>query len=210
METNRTAKHRVEFFYDLVCVHSYLGFTRLSRALEQFRKTGAEVDVVFRPFQLVPKEPADGRPLFEVHREGFGEEMARTISQDRSFGAQDGLDVSFDRAVFTNTFDAHRLVAAAAEQGKGERMAERLFRAYFSDGLNIADAETLRTLPEEVGVRPGGVSAEVLRERLDRVHEAGVTSVPLFIFDGGAALSGARSTDAFLEALGQLVSPVAD
>lgn len=201
MKPNETTKRRVEFFYDIVCVHSYLGYTRFSRAIERYRESGGEVEVVFRPFHLSTDEPAAGRPLFEVHREAFGEERARAISKDRTFGVEDGLDVHFDRAVFTNTGGGHRLVLAAAEQGKGERMVERLFRAYFTDGVNIAEPETLRRLADEVGVVQTEVSAEALSEPLARVREAKVTSVPLFVFDDGATISGAQSVEAFSEAL---------
>lgn len=201
MKQSETTPRRVEFFYDLVCVHSYLGFARFSRAIERYRQNGGEVEVVFRPFHLSTDEPAAGRPLYEVHREAFGEERAKAISKDRTFGADDGLDVHFDRAIFTNTGAGHRLVLAAAQQGKGERMAERLFRAYFTDGVNIAEPETLRRLADEVGVVPADVGDEVLSEQLSRVREAKVSSVPLFVFDDGARISGAQSVGEFAEAL---------
>ncbi|MGW7071672.1 DsbA family oxidoreductase [Streptomyces sp. NPDC054855] len=201
MKPSETTPRRVEFFYDLVCVHSYLGFARFSAAIERYREKGGEVEVVFRPFHLSTDEPATGRPLFEVHRDAFGEERAKAISKDRSFGAEDGLDVHFDRAIFTNTGAGHRLVLAAAEQGKGERMVERLFRAYFTDGVNIAEPETLRRLADEVGVLPADVGDEVLNAQLSRVREEKVSSVPLFVFDDGARISGAQAVEEFSEAL---------
>ncbi|MGW5739748.1 MULTISPECIES: DsbA family oxidoreductase [Streptomyces] len=201
MKPSETTPRRVEFFYDLVCVHSYLGFARFSKAIARYRDNGGEVEVIFRPFHLSSDEPVTGRPLFDVHREAFGEEMARTISKDRSFGKDDGLDVHFDRAIFTNTAAGHRLVLAAAEQGKGEIMADRLFRAYFSDGVNIAEPETLRRLADEIGVAPADVGPGVLDEQLSRVREAKVSSVPLFVFDDGTTLSGAQAVEAFSEAL---------
>ncbi|MFI5807620.1 DsbA family protein [Streptomyces sp. NPDC051561] len=205
MKPSETSTRRVEFFYDLVCVHSYLGFTRFSKAVDRYRENGGSVEVIFRPFHLSSEEPAAGRPLFEVHRAAFGEERAQAIAKDRSFGAEDGLKVDFERAIFTNTAAAHRLVLAAAAEGKGERMAERLFRAYFSDGVNIADSATLRRLADEIGVVRRDVGEEVLRAQLARVREAKVSSVPLFVYDDGVTMSGAQSVEAFSDVLGSNV-----
>jgi len=201
MTTNKLPTRRVEFVLDLMCAHSYVGFTRLSRAARRYRDQGGEVQVVFRPFQVVPDAPAEGRPLYDVHKEVFGEEDARAIAADTSFGAADGIEAHFDKAVHVNTFEAHRLLAAASAQGRGEQMAERLFRAYLTDGLNIGDADTLRRLAAETGVEPVTGGAEELRARLAEVRRDGVTSVPLFLFDTGRTISGAQPQDAFRTAL---------
>ncbi|MEG3631674.1 DsbA family oxidoreductase [Streptomyces poriticola] len=201
MTTNTLPTRRVELVLDLICIHSYLGFVRLSRAVERYRDQGGEVQIVFRPFQVAPDAPAEGKPLFDVHREAFGEEQARAIAEDTSFGAEDGIEAHFDKAVHVNTFEAHRLLAAAAEQGRGEQMAERLFRAYLTDGLNIGDADTLRRLAAEAGAEPAEGGAEELRAGLAEIRRAGVTAVPLFLFDTGRTISGAQSEETFSKAL---------
>nr|AHW57793.1 putative oxidoreductase [Streptomyces sp. PGA64] len=208
MTTNTLPTRRVEFVLDLMCAHSYVGFARLSRAARRYRDQGGEVRVVFRPFQVVPDAPAEGRPLYDVHKEVFGEEEARTIAADTSFGAADGIEAHFDRAVHVNTFEAHRLLAVASAQGRGEQMAERLFRAYLTDGLDIGDADTLRRLAAETGVEPVTGGAEELRARLAEVRRAGVTSVPQFLFDTGRTISGAQPEDTFRTALEGPVSTV--
>ncbi|REK88945.1 dithiol-disulfide isomerase [Streptomyces inhibens] len=209
----RRPRRRVEIVADLVCVHGYLGFTRFLRAARRYRDGGGEVVTVFRPYQLRPDASAAGEPLFEEHKRDRGEAFARAVAADTSIGAADGLELNFGRAVFTNTFDAHLLLSRASAQGKGERMAERLFRAYFTDGLHIADAETLRRLAGEVGVAmgdpgdPGALGDERGRERLraelDRVRRLGLPSVPAFRFEDGPVLVGedAASEERFHAAL---------
>jgi len=59
---------------------------------------------------------------------------------------------SFKDAKPANTFDAHRLIALAATQGLAGQMSERLFRAYFSEGLLPSDRAQLSALAAEVGV----------------------------------------------------------
>ncbi|WP_455360110.1 DsbA family oxidoreductase [Streptomyces sp. SYSU K21746] len=201
MELNTRTPRTVEFVLDLICVHSYIAFTRFSRAVARYRDAGGVVDVVFRPFQIAPDAPASGRPLFEVHKAAFGEQQARAIAQDTSFGAEDGVRVDFERAVHTNTFEAHRLLATATALGAGEAMAERLFRAYMSEGLNIGDAGTLARLAAEVGVEPSADGTAELTAELDRMRRLGITSVPLLLFDNGTALSGSQPEAVYLKTL---------
>ncbi len=192
---------RVEAVLDFVCVHSYRGFVRFLRAARRHRADGGEVETVLRPFRLAPEASFTGEPLFEVHKRDRGEAVARAIAADTSLGAADGLEVNLGRAVFVNTFEAHRLLARASGAGRGEEMAERLFRAYFTDGLHIADRTVLDRLAAEVGVVPGAGGEAELRAELDRVRELGVRSVPVFRFDDGTVLEGERSEEAFLAAL---------
>ncbi len=195
-------QRRVEVVFDVACVLSYLVFTRYSRAARRYRNDGGEVETVFLPFQHRPDADPAGEPLFETHKRDRGEAAAREIQAMTSFGAEDGLKVDFGRVVSTNTFDAHRLIAQAAAQGCGERMAERLFRAYFTDALNVADHGTLTMLAEETGVRMDDGGATELRAELDRVRGFGFTSgeVPAFCFDTGRTLSGEQQEEAFFSA----------
>ncbi|AJT65111.3 DsbA family oxidoreductase [Streptomyces chattanoogensis] len=200
---------RVEIVTDLVCVHGYLAFTRLMRAVRRHRDAGGEVTTVFRPYQLRPDAPAAGEPLFEEHKRDRGEAFARAVAADTTMGAADGLELNFRRVVFTHTFDAHLLLAAASAQGKGEETAERLFRAYYTDGLHLADAATLRRLAAEVGVAvtdaPGERerAGERLRAELGRVRRLGLPSVPAVRFAEGPFLVGERALteEAFRAAL---------
>lgn len=196
--------HRVEFFLDLTCIHSYIGFTRFERAAKRYRSGGGEVTVVFRPFEVAPNAAKAGEPLSAVHRRHFGENAPQLVSRMAAVGVQEGLRFNFAQAVHVKTFEAHRLLATAARQGLGEPMAERLFRAYLTDGLNIGDRSTLATLASELGVREPILSDAELRAELERVRELGVSSVPLVLFDGMPALSGSQPENVYWEALNGL------
>ncbi|OPF71569.1 dithiol-disulfide isomerase [Streptomyces antioxidans] len=196
-----TSPHRVEVVLDFACVHCYIGFTRYARALRQYRDQGGAAETVFRPFQLRPDASPAGEPLVEVWARERGAAVAAELAADTSFGAADALALDFRRAVFTNTFDAHRLVARAAAQGTGERMAERLFRAYFADGLNIADPGTLARLAAETGVTDTGGGADELRAELARVRALGLPAPPVLRFADGTTLSGEIGTEDVLAAL---------
>ncbi|MFE0147614.1 DsbA family protein [Nonomuraea sp. NPDC059007] len=199
------ADHRADFApptvtmtLDLACSWSYLGFNRLRMALERRRAEGARVEVAFRPYQLAP-DVREVEPLTLVHERAFGPEAARSTERMTRLGAAEGLDYRFDRARFANTFQAHRLIALASAQGLGEEMTERLFRAYFTDGLDLSDLATLRELAAETGVTWHDGGEDELRARLAEVT---VTGVPVFEA-GSRTLSGAQSVETLYELIGQ-------
>ncbi|MGI5347833.1 DsbA family oxidoreductase [Streptomyces sp. CA-250714] len=179
---------RLELVHDFVCARSYLAFTRLRRALERYRAEGGAAELVLRPYQIRPDAPVEGEPVFEVHRRERGEEVARAIRADRSLGAADGLTFRFDRAVFTNTRAAHHLTAQAAAQGRALPMAARLFRAYFSDGLHLADPAVLATLAAEEGVRQEPDLGDQLDTELSRTRLLGSQTGPVFLLAGRQVL----------------------
>ncbi|MEU0194675.1 DsbA family protein [Streptomyces afghaniensis] len=196
-----TSPRRVEVVLDFACVHCYIGFTRYARAISRYRAQGGAVETVFRPFQLQPEASPAGEPLVDVWARERGASVAAKLAADTSFGAADALTLDFRCAVFTNTFDAHRLVAQAAAQGTGEEMVERLFRAYFADGLNIADPGTLARLAAETGVTDTGDGVDELRAELARVRALALPAPPVFRFAGGTTLSGEIGGDDVLVAL---------
>lgn len=81
-------------------------------------------------------------------------------------------------------------------------MAERLFRAYFTDALNVADHGTLVTPTEGTGMRTHDGGATEPHAELDRVRGLGFTagSVPAFRFDTGPVLSGEQREETFFAA----------
>ncbi|GCD46000.1 DsbA family protein [Streptomyces paromomycinus] len=192
---------RVEAVLDFVCVHCYLGFTRYLRAARRHRADGGAVETVLRPVQLRPQASPEGEPLVEVWARERGAAVAARLAANTSFGADVGLTLDVRRAVFTNTFDAHRLAAQASAQGKGEEMAERLFRAYFADGLNIADAAVLDRLATETGVMTISGGADALRAELARIRALDLPAPPVLLLADGLVLSGEISEEDILTAL---------
>lgn len=208
MSQYRSAPQRVEFVLDLTCIHSYLGFTRFERVVRRRRAKGAEIEVVFLPFQVTPGAPTTGEPLSQTHQRDFGARAPALVANMRGVGARDGLDFNFDRAVFVNTFEAHRLLTAAGRQGLGEPMAERLFRAYLTDGANIGDQDVLDRLAAEVGVRQNDGDADDLRAELARVRGLGIHAVPFLRFENGVELTGAQPENTYAEAFSARINRV--
>ena len=196
-----TAVRQVEITLDTACVWSYLGYTRFERAAAHWRRDGGQVRVLFRPFQVDPDASPAGESLAERLRRDFGDNAGAQRERVAALGKEIGLDLRFDRALHTNTFESHRLIAQASRQGLAERMVERLFRAYYSDGLNVADPAVLTRLAAEIGVTTNTGGVAELRADLAEVRRGGVTGVPLFVFDGGPTRTGAQAEEFFRRAL---------
>ncbi|MGW0965795.1 DsbA family oxidoreductase [Streptomyces sp. NPDC002516] len=215
----------VRIALDVICVHSYLGYTRFTRAADRLRAEGHRIQVEFLPFELAPGAGTEGAPLLPVLERAFGPQAVRQTLQFAGQVAAEGLELHYERAVATGTFEAHRLIARAARQGRAEQMVERLFRAHFTDGLHIGDSSTLARLAAEAGVtadEPGTAGSvpetaaetdaetERLRTELDRVRGLGVTGVPVFLIDGVRRLTGSQPEAVLLSALREAVGSASD
>lgn len=201
----------IEIYADVVCPWCYIGKRRLEEALASY---DGEVAVRFRPFQLDPS-PVDGpRPLLDALAEKFGGPARVREMTDRTteVAASAGLELRFDRAVAANTFEAHRLVRFATGRGLAEPVVEALYRAHFTDGLDIGSRLTLAKIASEVGLDEAEVRAHLdseagvaeLRDELTAARELGVSSVPTFVLAGKYAVTGAQEAETLRSALAEV------
>jgi predicted DsbA family dithiol-disulfide isomerase len=203
---------KVEIWSDVVCPWCYIGKRRFESALSQFSHRD-DVEVVWRSFELDPSAPArrtgdNAERLAAKYGMSLQEAIA---SQDRltTLATLEGLDFRFDLAQSGNTFDAHRVLHLAAQHGVQGDLKERLFRAYFSDGEPIGDAETLVRLAAEVGlptdeakaVLTSGTYTEAVRAEEREATELGITGVPFFVVDRRYGVSGAQPAEVLLGVL---------
>ncbi|WP_329079579.1 DsbA family oxidoreductase [Streptosporangium sp. NBC_01469] len=194
-------KVNVQMVFDIPCVWSYFTYARLQRALAHFRSGGGRAELTFRPYQLVPDATVEGRLNVDVLRHAFGDDAEHSIGRIAALASDEGLTFHPERAVHSNTFHAHRLIAVASAQGCGEDMAERLFRAHHTDQLNLADLDTLKTLAAEIGVGWSDEGIARTREALESTRRLGVHGIPILQFEDRPALTGTPSEDSLLAAL---------
>ena len=209
----------IEIYSDVVCPWCYLGTARLQRALTT---SDLHDDVVlrWRAFQLDPSAPAVGEPLLPWLAPRFGGvDRARQVQAHVSALAEaEGLELDFERALIANTFDAHRLlwfadlpeaVMFGATADTQPELAEALYRAHFTDGLDVSSHEVLTGLAADVDLDPDRVgeflatnegTADV-RGQLAHAYDLGINAAPTFIFAGKYAVSGARAVEEFTSVL---------
>jgi predicted DsbA family dithiol-disulfide isomerase len=201
----------IEVFSDVVCPWCYLGKHRLEKAMDDL-KGEYDFQVQWSPYQLTPDMPPEGRDRREYLAEKFGSYDALDGAHARlkALGEDAGIRYNFDAASkAVNTFNAHRLLWLAGQEGKQEAMEEILFKAYFTDGLDLGDKQVLVGLAEKGGMDPAKArrmldgkegSAEV-SEALSRARSLGVRGVPFFVFEGKLAVSGAQSPEVLADAI---------
>src|ERR1700691_2961661 len=120
----------IDVWSDVVCPFCYLGSRQLDQALDRFEHR-EQVTVRQRAFELDPHAKlAYDRPLAELVAAKYAIPVSQVHTMhDRLLASAEALGMtwSLDAAQPTNTFDAHRVIALASNQGLGEEMSQRLF-----------------------------------------------------------------------------------
>lgn len=205
-------KMKVEVWSDVVCPFCYIGKTHFDEALEKFSEKG-NIEFVWKSFQLNPNVKTEPELSLYDHlaeSKGISIEQAKGMGDHAAkMGAQARLELNFDKCVVANSFNAHRLLHFAKENGLQQQMKARLFQAYFTEGKNIDDTETLIALAKEIGLDAQQARAILesdkfaanVRADIQESQQLGVRGVPFFVFNRKYAISGAQPTSAFLETL---------
>lgn len=209
-----TNKLKVEVWSDVVCPFCYIGKRHYEIALQDFPHKD-EIELEFKSFQLDPdfvQNPDEKLDLAEALAKKYGrsvEEMKAMQNQIVATAKNVGLNYDFDKAVRFNTFNAHRVAKMAEEKGIGNEMEEALFKAYFEEGKDLGNTETLTQLAMEVGLSKEEVEkaltdddyAFMVNRELREATQLGISSVPFFVFDRKYAVQGAQPPQAFAQTL---------
>ena len=167
------------------------------------------------PFQLNPDLPDSGIPRAEYIQRKWGARGGANYSRVAGVGATVGIPFAFDRIeVQPNTLLAHRLLHFAEQQDRQDEVSEELFKAYFIEGANLTDVDTLAGVAARAGLDRKAVR-DYLASDADRdlvaaadvdARNAGVGGVPFFIFNRRIAVSGAQDPEVLLQAMEQAVA----
>jgi predicted DsbA family dithiol-disulfide isomerase len=191
----------IEITSDFICPWCLVAETRLNKAIAQLNPS-VDIQCVWHPFELNPNMPEMGEYSQLLD--------AKTIEATQG----DGIRFRYDSMKITpNTLRAHRLTWFAAQQGKATEMAERILKAYFTEGQNIVEVEILTSLADEVGIDGNIAKTFLLSDAgTQEVHELerravarGIHGVPSICI-GQEVLSGAQSVDVFFAVLQNAVN----
>ncbi len=195
----------IEIFSDLVCPWCFIGKRRLDRVLAS--PVGEDVEVHWRAYQLAPRLPVEGVDRARYYAAKFGTDGRKVPTRITEEAGAEGITMNFAAITrMPNTFLGHRLMVRAETVGGASlqhALADILFQAYFQQGKDVGDLETLLTLGAEVGLDAqstreylagdGGV-AQVQAE-LDRAVDIGVSGVPCFLLGGKFPIPGAQNAE---------------
>lgn len=191
----------IDVYFDTICPWCLIGKKRLESALES--RSHISLKIRWKPFLLNPTMPSQGmdRQLYLEQKFGGPERAKRVYDTIAQTGKEIGLDFKFDDIQMTpNSIASHRLLSFADQNELGTKMVDSLFDAFFYDGKDIGDMDTLIQIATHVGLDEAetekflssdeGHDAVLQSDR--EARELGVHGVPAYVARDRYVLSGAQ------------------
>ncbi|WP_394202012.1 DsbA family oxidoreductase [Marinagarivorans algicola] len=206
---------KIDIVSDVMCPWCVVGYKNLEAALAEL-KDDMSADISWHPFELNPQMPIEGQNLNEhlMQKYGLTEEQGDENRQRMAeAGQRAGFTFNFDDArIMINSFDLHRLLMWAGEQGKQTALKLAFFEAHFTDLKYLNQEEVLLEVVEQVGldkeqarnILQSDQYAQAVRQAQARFKQLGISSVPTFIINDKYALSGGQPSESFIQALRQI------
>ena len=146
-----------------------------------------DVDVTWRPYELHPELPPEGRDRGERQPRPEGHvNPIRQLAEDAGIPYQPSRHIP----------NSHRSLEAAEfarEQGVFDAYHRALFNAYFGEGRDIGDSSVLSELGAAIGLEAAALKealasgryVAVVNESTEEARSSGITGTPTFIFERG-------------------------
>lgn len=206
---------KLDILSDPICPWCYIGWTNLARALEA--RPDHPFAVEWHPFQLNPDMARGGmdRRAYMEAKFGGKDRAVQAYLPVLQHAQKAGLTLNLEAIPRTpNTLDAHRLIHWAGIEGRQTPTVVALFRAYFTEGRDIGDADTLTGIARGVGLDAdmiatllaGEADAADIAARDAHARARGVTGVPCFVIANSHVLTGAQPTETWLS----IIDDIAD
>jgi predicted DsbA family dithiol-disulfide isomerase len=201
-------KLKIDFVSDVACPWCAIGLGGLERALQNLQGE-VDADITFHPFELNPNMQAGGENSLEhitaKYRMPADEVRAnRERIKERAAAVGFTMNTTDDSRIY-NTFDAHRLIAWAAESGKQFALKQRLLALNFTDQADVANHDALVKAAEEVGLDGAEARAVLDSDRYAKdVRDdeqlwqgRGISGVPAVVVNERWLISGGQPPEEF-------------
>ena len=210
---------QIDFVSDVACPWCAVGLAALEQALA--RVQGEVVaEMRFQPFELNPQMGPEGQDITEHLTQKYGstaEQQAAAREGIRQRGAAVGFEFRREgRGRVWNTFDAHRLIHWAGEQGAQQQrdLKMELLKTYHGQGRSPADHSVLLDAAAGAGldrnaareVLESGRYADDVRQAEQHFQSMGIHAVPSVIINGRHLIQGGQPPEVFEQALRQLAA----
>lgn len=199
---------------DVVCPWCYIGKRRLEKAITQLTDV-FDFKISYLPFELNPAQPTEGVNQKQYLTNKFGgEERYHQVTQHvTKIAKEEGLNFNFDaQSVSPNTRILHVIIQHAKQVGLQEAVKEAFMKAYFIDGVNLSDKESIIKIAEQAGMTHNSIESllnneaeNIAIEKQERELQAlGISGVPFYIINNQYGISGAQSSETFVKALAEI------
>ncbi len=220
MAPMNTTPLKIDFVSDVSCPWCAVGLGALEEALQKLQGD-VSAELHFQPFELNPQMGTEGQDIGEHLAEKYGstpEQQAQIRNTIRARGAEVGFAFNPEgRGRIWNTFDAHRLLHWAGEEGASGRqhaLKKALMAACHTRSEAMGHHDVLLACVREAGLDEARAQAilasdefaQDVREREAFYTRHGIHSVPAVIINDKHLISGGQPAAVFEQALRQIAA----
>ncbi len=205
---------KIDIVSDIVCPWCVIGFKNLKKAMHELQ-TELNFEISWKPYELHPEIPQEGYDKKLYMQQKFGSSNGRSAYNEiTKIGESVGFEFNFSKTErIPNTFMAHRLLWKAEQYNLQTELSEALFRAYFSEGLNIGSKEILAEVSETVGMDKEEIinfldSKEGGQEITDlemNFIEKSIGAVPTYFINDKYIIQGGQEPETFVSFLKKII-----
>ena len=205
---------KIDIVSDVVCPWCVIGFRNLKKAMHEMQ-TELNFEISWKPYELHPEIPQGGYDKKLYMQQKFGSSNGSSpYNEIIKIGKSVGFEFNFSKTErIPNTFMAHRLLWKAEQYNLQNELSEALFKAYFTDGLNIGSAEVLSELCESIGMNKIEIlnfleSKEGGQEIADlemEFIEKSIGAVPTYFINDKYIIQGGQEPETFVSFLRKII-----
>jgi len=205
---------KIDIVSDIVCPWCVIGFKNLKKAMEEL-KSELDFQISWKPYELHPEIPQEGYDKKSYMRQKFGSSGNKSrYDEITKIGKSLNFNFNFSKAErIPNTFMAHRLLWKSEEYSLQTELSEALFKAYFTDGLDVGSKETLAQISESVGMDKNEIlnfldSREGGQETADlemNFIEKSIGAVPTYFINEKYIIQGGQEPETFVSFLKKII-----
>ena len=205
---------KIDIVSDVVCPWCVIGFRNLKTAMKELQ-TELKFEISWKPYELHPEIPQEGYDKKLYMSQKFGSSDGRSpYDAITKVGESVGFEFNFSKTErIPNTFMAHRLLWKAEQYNLQTKLSEALFKAYFTDGLDIGSKQTLSNISHSVGMNKEDTisfleSKEGGQEVADlEMHfiERSIGAVPTYFINDKYIIQGGQEPETFVSFLRKII-----
>lgn len=207
-------KMKIDIWSDIACPYCYIGKRKLEEALNKFAHAN-EIEIIWHSYELNPELPKQAlsqsfESYYAKQNNYTPDEAKLSLEKMTARAKRAGLEYCFDKLIVANTSDALRLAKLAAKHNLANEAEEVLFKAYFTEGKDISDRQTLIDLGKKIGLAEAEITtmlnsdnylADIKEDMRHSEEQLKLEFIPFYLLNNKDVIQGSLAEEEYLEAL---------